>query len=79
MLKIKTLNNLRPFKSANIGDLFEYDGNYYIKTETADYPGGCPIQVNAVNLKNGKLVRFLLDNKIYLLDAEMIVTRERGE
>lgn len=77
MLKIKIpTNKSYSFKFANIGDLFEYDGNYYIKTETADYPGNCSIQVNAVNIQSGRLARFLSDNKIYLLDAEMTITRK---
>ena len=76
MLKIKIpTNQTYPFKSVNIGDLFEYNNNYYMKIETANYPEDCSIQVNAVNLKNGQLVRFLSDNQIYFLDAEMTVTR----
>ena len=76
MLKIKIpTNQTYPFKSVNIGDLFEYNNNCYMKIETANYPEDCSIQVNAVNLKNGQLVRFLSDNQIYFLDAEMTVTR----
>ena len=76
MLKIKIpTNQTYPFKSVNIGDLFEYNNNYYMKIETANYPEDCSIQVNAVNLKNGQLARFLSDNQIYFLDAEMTVTR----
>ena len=76
MLKIKIpTNQTYPFKSVNIGDLFEYNNNYYMKIETANYPEDCSIQVNAVNLKNGQLAHFLSDNQIYFLDAEMTVTR----
>ena len=76
MLKIKIpTNQTYPFKSVNIGDLFEYNNNCYMKIETANYPEDCSIQVNAVNLKNGQLARFLSDNQIYFLDAEMTVTR----
>ena len=76
MLKIKIpTNQTYPFKSVNIGDLFEYNNNYYMKIETVNYSEDCSIQVNAVNLKNGQLVRFLSDNQIYFLDAEMTVTR----
>ena len=70
MLKIKMSTNQKyPFKSVNIGDLFEYNNDCYMKIETASDP------VNAVNLKNGQLARFLSDNQIYFLDAEMTVTR----
>ena len=76
MLKIKIpTNQTYPFKSVNIGDLFEYNNNCYMKIETANYPEDCSSQVNAVNLKNGQLARFLSDNQIYFLDAEMTVTR----
>lgn len=76
MLKIKIpTNQIYPFKSVNIGDLFEYKNNYYMKIETVNYPEDCSIPVNAVNLKNGQLARFLSDNQIYFLDAEMTVTR----
>lgn len=76
MLKIKIpTNQTYPFKSVNIGDLFEYNNDCYMKIETANYPEDCSIQVNAVNLKNGQLARFLSDNQIYFLDAEMTVTR----
>ena len=76
MLKIKMSTNQKyPFKCVNIGDLFEYNNNYYMKIETANYPEDCSIPVNAVNLKNGQLARFLSDNQIYFLDAEMTVTR----
>ena len=76
MLKIKMSTNQKyPFKSVNIGDLFEYNNDCYMKIETANYSEDCPIQVNAVNLKNGQLARFLSDNQIYFLDAEMTVTR----
>ena len=76
MLKIKIpTNQTYPFKSVNIEDLFEYNNNCYMKIETANYPEDCSIQVNAVNLKNGQLARFLSDNQIYFLDAEMTVTR----
>ena len=76
MLKIKIpTNQTYPFKSVNIWDLFEYNNNYYMKIETANYPEDCSIQVNAVNLKNGQLALFLSDNQIYFLDAEMTVTR----
>ena len=76
MLKIKIpTSQTYPFKSVNIGDLFEYNNNCYMKIETANYPEDYSILVNAVNLKNGQLVRFLSDNQIYFLDAEMTVTR----
>ena len=75
MLKIKSTNQKYPFKCVNIGDLFEYNNNCYMKIETANYPEVCSIPVNAVNLKNGQLARFLSDNQIYFLDAEMTVTR----
>lgn len=76
MLKIKIpTNQTYPFKSVNIGDLFEYNNDCYMKIETANYPEDYSIQVNAVNLKNGQLARFLSDNQIYFLDAEMTVTR----
>ena len=76
MLKIKIpTNQTYPFKSVNIGDLFEYNNNCYMKIETANYPEDYSIPVNAVNLKNGQLARFLSDNQIYFLDAEMTVTR----
>lgn len=76
MLKIKIpTNQTYPFKSVNIGDLFEYNNDCYMKIETVNYPEDCSIQVNAVNLKNGQLARFLSDNQIYFLDAEMTVTR----
>ena len=76
MLKIKMSTNKKyPFKYVNIGDLFEYNNDCYMKIETANYSEVCPIQVNAVNLKNGQLARFLSDNQIYFLDAEMTVTR----
>lgn len=83
MLKIKMSTNQKyPFKSVNIGDLFEYNNDCYMKIETVNYSiettnylEDCSIQVNAVNLKNGQLVRFLSDNQIYFLDAEMTVTR----
>ena len=76
MLKIKMSTNQKyPFKSVNIGDLFEYNNDCYMKIETTNYSEDCSIQVNAVNLKNGQLVRFLSDNQIYFLDAEMTVTR----
>ena len=58
-----------------LSSLYEYNNNYYMKIETANYPEDCSIQVNAVNLKNGQLARFLSDNQIYFLDAEMTVTR----
>ena len=73
MLKIKIpTNQTYPFKSVNIGDLFEYNNNCYMKIETANYSED---PVNAVNLKNGQLASFLSDNQIYFLDAEMTVTR----
>lgn len=76
MLKIKIpTNQTYPFKSVNIGDLFEYNNNCYMKIETQNHPEDCSIPVNAVNLKNGQLARFLSDNQIYFLDAEMTVTR----
>ena len=76
MLKIKMSTNKKyPFKYVNIGDLFEYNNDCYMKIETANYPEDCSIPVNAVNLKNGQLARFLSDNQIYFLDAEMTVTR----
>ena len=77
MLKIKIpTNQTYPFKSVNIGDLFEYNNNCYMKIETADYTeDSYSIQFNAVNLKNGQLTHFLSDNQIYFLDAEMTVTR----
>lgn len=76
MLKIKIpTNQTYPFKSVNIGDLFEYNNNYYMKIETVNYSEDYSIQVNAVNLKNGQLASFLSDNQIYFLDAEMTVTR----
>ena len=76
MLKIKMSTNQKyPFKSVNIGDLFEYNNDCYMKIETTNYSEDCSIQVNAVNLKNGQLVRFLSDNQIYFLDAVMTVTR----
>lgn len=76
MLKIKTpTNQTYPFKSVNIGDLFEYNNNYYMKIETVNYSEDYSIPVNAVNLKNGQLASFLSDNQIYFLDAEMTVTR----
>ena len=76
MLKIKMSTNQKyPFKSVNIGDLFEYNNDCYMKIETVNYSEDCSIQVNAVNLKNGQLARFLSDNQIYFLDAEMTVTR----
>lgn len=76
MLKIKIpTNQTYPFKSVNIGDLFEYNNDCYMKIETASYLEDYSIQVNAVNLKNGQLARFLSDNQIYFLDAEMTVTR----
>ena len=76
MLKIKMSTNKKyPFKYVNIGDLFEYNNDCYMKIETTNYPEDCPIQVNAVNLKNGQLAHFLSDNQIYFLDAEMTVTR----
>ena len=76
MLKIKMSTNQKyPVKSVNIGDLFEYNNDCYMKIETTNYSEDCSIQVNAVNLKNGQLVRFLSDNQIYFLDAEMTVTR----
>lgn len=76
MLKIKIpTNQTYPFKSVNIGDLFEYNNDCYMKIETANDPEDCLIQFNAVNLKNGQLARFLSDNQIYFLDAEMTVTR----
>lgn len=75
MLKIKIpTNQTYPFKSVNIGDLFEYNNDCYMKIETPNYPEDCFIS-NAVNLKNGQLARFLSDNQIYFLDAEMTVTR----
>lgn len=79
MLKIKMpTNQTYPFNSVNIGDLFEYNCNYYMKIETATvyYSGAnCSIRVNAVNLKNGQLTRFSLE-KVYLLDAEATITRK---
>lgn len=79
MLKIKMpTNKTYPFKSVNIGDIFSYNNDCYMKIETAiaDYAGGSySIQANAVNLKNGQLACFLSDNQIYFLDAEMTVTR----
>lgn len=76
MLKIKMSTNQKyPFKSVNVGDLFEYNNDCYMKIETTNYSGDCSVQVNAVHLKNGQLVRFLSDNQIYFLDAEMTVTR----
>ena len=76
MLKIKMSTNQKyPFKCVNIGDLFEYNNNCYMKIETANHPEDYSIPVNAVNLKNGQLARFLSDNQIYFLDAEMTVTR----
>ena len=76
MLKIKIpTNQTYPFKYVNIGDLFEYNNDCYMKIETANYPEDYSILVNAVNLKNGQLAHFLSDNQIYFLDAEMTVTR----
>ena len=76
MLKIKMSTNQKyPFKYVNIGDLFEYNNDCYMKIETPNCPEDCSIPVNAVHLKNGQLVRFLSDNQIYFLDAEMTVTR----
>ena len=76
MLKIKMSTNQKyPFKSVNIGDLFEYNNDCYMKIETTNYPEDYSIQANAVNLKNGQLACFLSDNQIYFLDAEMAVTR----
>ena len=76
MLKIKMSTNQKyPFKSVNIGDLFEYNNDCYMKIETVNYSEDYSIPVNAVNLKNGQLARFLSDNQIYFLDAEMTVTR----
>ena len=77
MLKIKIpTNQTYPFKSVNIGDLFEYNNDCYMKIEeTVNDSEDCLIQFNAVNLKNGQLTRFLSDNQIYFLDAEMTVTR----
>ena len=76
MLKIKMSTNQKyPFKSVNIGDLFEYNNDCYMKIETVSHSEDGSIQVNAVNLKNGQLARFLSDNQIYFLDAEMTVTR----
>lgn len=57
MLKIKMpTNKAYPFKSVNIGDIFSYNNDCYMKIETAtaDYArGSYSTQVNAVNLKNG--------------------------
>lgn len=76
MLKIKISTNQKYlFESVNVGDLFEYNNSYYIKTETTNFPGSCIIQANAVNIQNGELVRFLPNNQVYLLDAEMVITR----
>ena len=49
-------NKAYPFKSVNIGDIFSYNNDCYMKIETAtaDYArGSYSTQVNAVNLKNG--------------------------
>ena len=44
MLKIKMSTNQKyPFKSVNIGDLFEYNNDCYMKIETTNYSEDCSI------------------------------------
>lgn len=74
MLKIKTpINTGYPFRSVNRGDIFEFNKNYYMKTEIATISNKG--YVNAINLKSGELTYFDPECEVYLLDGEMALVR----
>lgn len=70
-------SNLRKFEELVVGDAFEYEGNYYLKTKEINVSKNPASYTtyNAVNINSscaGKLFYFT-DNLVHLLDDVTLV------
>lgn len=68
--------NGRRFSSLDVGSAFEYNGRYYMRTETVDTDfdeDEYQTTYNAVDLANGHLDWFNHDCIVELLDATLMI------
>lgn len=59
------------FKDLGVGATFQYDNNYYLRTE--DIVIGAGIVYNATNLESGEMCNFVLITKVIPFNCELIV------
>lgn len=59
------------FENLNCGDVFAYDGNFYIKTHDVEF---CGLESNCVNLSDGASGLIVECEWVRPYDAELILT-----
>lgn len=72
MKVIKKLDNSVLFKDLNIGDVFLYKNNAYIKIQTIQRAGLCDI--NCFDLESNKLDFMFLESSVCWVNAELKLT-----
>ena len=70
---INIINNTQEFTSLNVGDLFIYDGNVFIKTSTVFVRDFDEVDYNCVCLKTGYHHYFEPDKKVTEVKGELNV------
>jgi len=76
-MKISVINNSieKKFSEINIGDCFEYDDHFYMRTNKVCYGDDDLDYINCINIKDGLADRFCDDCEVIPIDASVSVSR----